>query len=366
MHPSTRQCCRPNRPTLLELLGPVWRRFRIQNVHRPSLCNLNALQTSTRFSGPEQVRLSPQGRRILASSRVEVFDDFCKSDKINYGGNEKGHELRSGDEWGPSKTVIIVLHSSSGKAGTTTGRSDADKESFQLLYCTLRSALKTPSSKFERRHNIFLIPPLHISPSTLSSVPHNSSAIQKVAPVPAYAKPRKDRDQGYAAVWHPLIYLCMRVSGTPPNPPTISGFMVVPDWREHFLRSLAYPSKFLRTTSWLAQFVEFIVIIAYHNPAGPISHLVLKSLVDEPSCVEGIHCYRTLGQLFVFELRIQKDHRLITEGPYAYVRHPSYTGLILTIIALVGLWMIVAIAVVIKSSISTNSGDLLKGMCTGR
>ncbi|KAH7879340.1 uncharacterized protein C8R40DRAFT_594374 [Lentinula edodes] len=126
MHPSTRQCCRPNRPTLLELLGPVWRRFRIQNVHRPSLCNLNALQTSTRFSGPEQVRLSPQGRRILASSRVEVFDDFCKSDKINYGGNEKGRRCgcncskaidrpaplvvffllnfqtsyRSGDEWG--------------------------------------------------------------------------------------------------------------------------------------------------------------------------------------------------------------------------------------------------------------------------
>ncbi|KAJ3875366.1 hypothetical protein F5051DRAFT_454613 [Lentinula edodes] len=198
--------------------------------------------------------------------------------------------------------------------------------------------------------------------------------------------------------------VCMRVSGTPPNPPTVSGFMVVPDWREHFLRSLAYPSKFLRTTSWLAQFVEFIVIIAYHNPAGPISHLVLKSLVDEASCVEGIHvtplylvgnilnltgtilrvqCYRTLGQLFVFELRIQKDHRLITEGPYAYVRHPSYTGLILTILgtflshasgswisqcaplqnasmqALVGLWMIVAIAVVISLLLRVSREDTM-------
>ncbi|KAF9074225.1 hypothetical protein BDP27DRAFT_1288204 [Rhodocollybia butyracea] len=45
-----------------------------------------------------------------------------------------------------------------------------------------------------------------------------------------------------------------------------------------------------------------------------------------------IQCYRTLGHLFTFELRIQKDHQLVTRGPYAYVRHPSYTGLILTIL----------------------------------
>ncbi|KAJ3746171.1 hypothetical protein DFH05DRAFT_1442935 [Lentinula detonsa] len=205
----------------------------------------------------------------------------------------------------------------------------------------------------------------------------------------------------------PLLVLeavCMRISGIPPNPPTSSGHVVVPDWREHFLRNLAYPSKILRITSWLAQFVEFIVIVAYCNPTGPMSHLVLKTLVADTSCVvrlgvtplflmgNGINlagtilrvlCYRTLGRLFVFELRIQKDHRLVTDGPYAYVRHPSYTGLILSILgaflghassswilqcgplqnafiqALTGLWITVAIAVISSLLLRTSREDAM-------
>ncbi|KIK94942.1 hypothetical protein PAXRUDRAFT_417269 [Paxillus rubicundulus Ve08.2h10] len=39
-----------------------------------------------------------------------------------------------------------------------------------------------------------------------------------------------------------------------------------------------------------------------------------------------IHCYGTLGSMFTFELSIRKEHKLITSGAYAIVRHPSYTG----------------------------------------
>src|SRR5258705_7074103 len=39
-------------------------------------------------------------------------------------------------------------------------------------------------------------------------------------------------------------------------------------------------------------------------------------------------CYRTLGQFFTFELAIQRQQRLVTRGPYAVVRHPSYIGCI--------------------------------------
>ena len=33
-----------------------------------------------------------------------------------------------------------------------------------------------------------------------------------------------------------------------------------------------------------------------------------------------------LGTLFRYELSIRDSHKLVTTGPYAYVRHPSYTG----------------------------------------
>ncbi|KAF9458768.1 hypothetical protein BDZ94DRAFT_66993 [Collybia nuda] len=42
------------------------------------------------------------------------------------------------------------------------------------------------------------------------------------------------------------------------------------------------------------------------------------------------HCYRMLDSLFTFELSIRKNHHLVTTGPYSVVRHPSYTGAILS------------------------------------
>jgi len=46
----------------------------------------------------------------------------------------------------------------------------------------------------------------------------------------------------------------------------------------------------------------------------------------------------TLGRLFTFEITIRKEHKLIKHGPYAVLRHPSYTGLILGLAGL--LWFI--------------------------
>ncbi len=42
-----------------------------------------------------------------------------------------------------------------------------------------------------------------------------------------------------------------------------------------------------------------------------------------------VACFRALGQFFTFAMAIRKDHCLITSGPYAILRHPAYTGLVI-------------------------------------
>jgi len=48
---------------------------------------------------------------------------------------------------------------------------------------------------------------------------------------------------------------------------------------------------------------------------------------------------RTLGRFFVGAVVIQDDHRVVTEGPYAMVRHPGYAG---SIVAFIGLGLATA------------------------
>ncbi|KAF8996834.1 hypothetical protein BDQ17DRAFT_1364011 [Cyathus striatus] len=43
-------------------------------------------------------------------------------------------------------------------------------------------------------------------------------------------------------------------------------------------------------------------------------------------------CYNTLGTFFTFEMGTRNDQKLIITGPYAVVRHPSYTGALINYI----------------------------------
>ncbi|KAF5379342.1 hypothetical protein D9757_007651 [Collybiopsis confluens] len=47
-----------------------------------------------------------------------------------------------------------------------------------------------------------------------------------------------------------------------------------------------------------------------------------------------LDCFKTLGQLFTFDLTIHPDHKLVTSRFYSYVRHPAYTGSMLLIAGL--------------------------------
>ncbi len=57
-------------------------------------------------------------------------------------------------------------------------------------------------------------------------------------------------------------------------------------------------------------------------------------------------CIQTLGSLFSTRLIIQERHELITKGPYKYLRNPSYTGALITLIGFgfgVGSWLSTAV-----------------------
>jgi len=98
---------------------------------------------------------------------------------------------------------------------------------------------------------------------------------------------------------------------------------------------------------------EIATILASANSSSPLSRLILSLIVwsnGKPGNLRmsnttaigltlivlgtwiRLMTYRHLGRFFRFEASIQKDHELITSGPYSIVRHPSYTGLMLVFI----------------------------------
>ncbi|KZT06649.1 uncharacterized protein LAESUDRAFT_603190, partial [Laetiporus sulphureus 93-53] len=58
----------------------------------------------------------------------------------------------------------------------------------------------------------------------------------------------------------------------------------------------------------------------------------LGMLVTLTGALIRMTCFYTLGPLFTFELAITPTHSLVMTGPYAFVRHPSYTGVYFTLL----------------------------------
>ena len=84
-----------------------------------------------------------------------------------------------------------------------------------------------------------------------------------------------------------------------------------------------------------AHIAEPVQRLLVSNSASGTAHVRITPLwlggcllMGGAACLR-LWAFRTLGQFFTFEMSIKKDHRLVTSGPYAVVRHPAYISVFL-------------------------------------
>ncbi|KAF7368351.1 Protein-S-isoprenylcysteine O-methyltransferase [Mycena venus] len=150
------------------------------------------------------------------------------------------------------------------------------------------------------------------------------------------------------------IALGTHATMTPPNPPPPSAEQlpprgierVAPKWVPLLFKVGRRVHLLVHASFLTCTLSESLVILARRFPSLPFGSEILtildpaegaSRLAFTPLFLLGtaltltgaalrVHCYATLRTLFTFQLGIHADHQLITTGPYAIVRHPSYSG----------------------------------------
>jgi len=143
----------------------------------------------------------------------------------------------------------------------------------------------------------------------------------------------------------------VHIAFTSPNFPTPDE-KVKPTPRELFLDTVTVLYRALKVVFWLGALGQsaatLIPLVPPSKlPAGALTLLRVLGGPDNrpitPAFLVGttlstaagllrLACYRALGRFFTFHLSVRKDHRLITNGPYSIVRHPSYTATALCVL----------------------------------
>lgn len=67
---------------------------------------------------------------------------------------------------------------------------------------------------------------------------------------------------------------------------------------------------------------------------GPWVWLLLGLLIAWSGLVLRAWSVRTLGEFFITKVEVADDQVVVTDGPYQWVRHPAYSGLVLTMTGL--------------------------------
>jgi protein-S-isoprenylcysteine O-methyltransferase len=79
--------------------------------------------------------------------------------------------------------------------------------------------------------------------------------------------------------------------------------------------------------------IDLAFILARHNDAtigGGVALLVAGAVVGAAGLTLRVWSILTLGRFFNFTVVIQEGHHVVSNGPYRLLRHPSYTGMLLT------------------------------------
>ncbi|KAH9474736.1 putative 7-dehydrocholesterol reductase [Psilocybe cubensis] len=146
-----------------------------------------------------------------------------------------------------------------------------------------------------------------------------------------------------------ILTLTYNAMFTPPNPLPAKEDLVERTQIE-WISGRKFTLPMLRLGQTLLSAVEIVAIIASNNPSSSASQKILSLTFFEgkdPGKLQlhplsylaaflwlsgyamRMRTFRDLGQFFHFHVSVQKDHQLITSGLYTYVRHPSYSGIIL-------------------------------------
>jgi len=99
----------------------------------------------------------------------------------------------------------------------------------------------------------------------------------------------------------------------------------------------AISDKGSRIVLWLSIFVSIIIAISFGtNEITPLPDwffylgiaLMLAGIALRQWSI------RVLGRFFSTKVQVTSDQRIVTSGPYSVIRHPSYSGALLTLLGL--------------------------------
>ncbi|KDR74294.1 hypothetical protein GALMADRAFT_575367 [Galerina marginata CBS 339.88] len=129
---------------------------------------------------------------------------------------------------------------------------------------------------------------------------------------------------------------------TAPQPPPLCDEQVGPAGLE-----VSAMPIFIKSCFWSAGLAEILAILTNLYPSNSLTKYAASLLVRSPSTPDAIRttwwfifawvctisgafirrsCYRNLGEMFTFQVSLRRNHKLVTSGPYSFVRHPSYSS----------------------------------------